>query len=95
VAGTLYLFLLVTRYQWEKVTQKKDSPALLVTPGAKFKPGSNSRDPLRGHALRHESADCPGAAALLGGSQGPQKRRGANSLAALALRPQMFQIGAL
>jgi len=59
VAGTLYLFLLVTRYQWEKVTQKKDSPALLVTPGAKFKPGSNSRDPLRGHALRHESADCP------------------------------------
>ena len=36
-----------------------DSPALLATPGAKFKRASNSRDPLRGYALKHESADCP------------------------------------
>ena len=46
---------------------------------------SNSRDPLPGHALRHESAARPGPTyipALLGGSLGPQKRRGANSRAA-------------
>ncbi|MBI5752911.1 MAG: hypothetical protein HZA59_12345 [Hydrogenophilales bacterium] len=32
----------------------------------------NSRDPLRGHALKQVLAEFPGPAALLGGSQGPQ-----------------------
>jgi len=50
----------------KKVTKKKGTPvrrspcwatppALLAAPAS----DSNSRDPLRGHALKHESADCP------------------------------------
>jgi len=59
-----------------KGTKKKDTPfTALRVPCVARHAGRlrNSRDPLRGHALRQVLAEFPGMAALLGGAEGPQQ----------------------
>ena len=66
-----------------------DFPALLTTPGGGFELAR----PQRGHALKHESADCPPARLRYSAALRGPKSVAVMSLMVFICIPQLFQAG--
>jgi len=87
-----YLLLLVQK----KVTQEKDTPCTALRVSCVARQAGrlrNSREPLRGHALRQVLAEFPGLAALLGGAEGPRKNQTTGDTKRASISPILYVEG--